>query len=230
MDPLEEQQQELEVLDSIYPDELEKHSESSFTVSIKLDTTSSKIHTLVLSVKYPPEYPNEPPQMTLAKEEEYEANDDSDDDSDEDARQLARNINLPEQVSFDRDDLKSILAKLNEEAELQLGMPSVFAIITLMKDEGEDLFRRKLGVLEKHREDELNKQEAESSKKFIGTKVTTESFNKWREQFRKELGVDERLANFYKAQHGGKMSGREIFEKGLANDDDLVEAFDSVKV
>lgn len=229
MDPLEEQTQELEVLELIYPDELTRITDDHFTVQLHLDTSSKRSHALILDVTYPPEYPNEVPKMSLLYiEEELES--DSDDEKDEETKQTERNINLPEQVLFDKSDTNVILEKLQEEADMQIGIPSVFAIITLMKDEGESLFKKKLDDLEKIRDDELNKQEAELSKKFIGTKVTKQLFEEWRNNFRKEMGIDRKLSDFYAAQHGGKMSGREIFEKGLANDDDLLESFEQIKV
>lgn len=229
MDPVEEQQQELEVLESIYPDELVKHSDTEFDVKIPLDTSSKRNHTLILSVKYPPEYPNVLPELELDVEE-YDEEEEEDSDEDEDERANKRNLNLPELVEFGPSDIEIILSKLNEEADLQLGIPSIFALVTIGKDEGEQLFRDKLDALEKTREEELVKQEAELSKKFIGTKVTPESFTKWREQFREEMGIDSKLEEFYKAQHNGKMSGREIFEKGLANEDDLLDQFELIKV
>ena len=229
MDPAEEQQQELEVLESIYPDELVKHSDSHFSVKLILDTVSTRTHTLTLEVKYPPEYPEVVPQLDILYDvDDADAGDDQEED--EEDKQNRRNINLPEQVEFSKQDIAELLNKLNEEAELQVGMPSAFALVTLLKDEGEQQFTKKLNHLESLRDQELQKQEAEILKKFIGIKVTTENFNEWRARFRKEFNVDNRMKEYYAKQHGGKMTGREIFEKGLANEDDLVESLEQVKV
>lgn len=234
MDPVEEQQQELEVLESIYPDELTKHSDDHFEVRVKLDTASARVHSLTLIVKYPPEYPQQVPDLSISYEvDDSDAPDLSgtgDDDEDEEAKQNRRNINLPEQVEFSKDDLAGLLARLMEEADLQVGIPSVFALITLLKDEGEQLFNKKLAELESIRDQELQEQEAEILKKFIGTKVTPENFNEWRLKFRKEFNVDNRLAEFYASQHAGKLTGRQIFEQGLAKEDDLLESFEQIKV
>ncbi|CAH6719790.1 protein Gir2p [[Candida] jaroonii] len=221
MDPLEEQAQELEVLESIYPDELVKHSESKFDLLISLDTASNRNHSIKLKVTYPSQYPDEIPILELETISSDEDDEDDDSDDDEEAKQNKRIINLPELVEFTNDDLRLLESKLNEEATMQLGIPSVFALATLLKDEAETLFTKKLETLENKRQDELNKQEAELSKKFIGTKVTKESFESWRENFRKEMHIDEKLELFYKNQHQGKLSGREIFEKGLANEEDI---------
>lgn len=220
MDPSEEQAQELEVLESIYPDELVKHSDTKFDLLISLDTVSNRKHAITLKVTYPSQYPEEIPILEL---ESTISNDEDDDDSDDDeeAKQNKRNINLPELVEFSNADLHLLEEKLNEEATMQIGIPSVFALATLLKDEAESLFAKKLETLENKRQEELNKQEAELSKKFIGTKVTKESFETWRSNFRKEMHIDEKLALFYKNQHQGKLSGKEIFEKGLANEEDI---------
>lgn len=220
MNPAEEQAQELDVLESIYPDELTVVSRTKFDISINIDTASNRNHRLTLHVKYPPEYPNVVPELAISSysDELYESDDDDDDE-----KALQRNINLAEQITFSKADIKLLLDKLNEEANLQIGISMIFALCSVLKDEAEALFQKKLNTLEKHREQELHKQELELSKKFIGTKVTKDSFEAWRLKFRQEFGIDDKLNAFYKQQHQGKMSGREIFENGLANESDNLD-------
>ncbi|GME77730.1 unnamed protein product [[Candida] boidinii] len=119
-------------------------------------------------------------------------------------------------VEFDEEDLKKLLRKLNEEAEENIGMPSIFALASSLKDQGEQLFESKLKEIIKQRDLELIEKEKEEQKKFNGTEVTTESFNNWRNNFRKELKIDERIHDRFKSIHQGKLTGKEIFEKGLA--------------
>ncbi|CAI5760329.1 unnamed protein product [Candida verbasci] len=218
MDPLEEQTQEIEVLQSIYPDEITLHSNNNYYISIKLDCQCDKIHTLQLNVKYPPNYPNEIPQLSInnitEEDEEIEV---SDEEVDED---LIKALNMSELINFEKDDLKELLNKLNEEAELNLGMPSIFALITLLKDESESLFSTKLQLKQNEFERERREKEKEESKKFIGTKVTSESFNEWRLKFRKEMQFEKMDLERFEKMHNGKLTGREIFEKGLAKDED----------
>ena len=70
---------------------------------------------------------------------------------------------------------------------------------------------------------EIKKREAEEQKKFTGTKVTKESFEKWRNGFRKELGLDERDRLRRLQAHNGRLTGRQMFEQGLVGTgDDMV--------
>lgn len=217
MDPLEEQQQEIEVLQSIYPDELELLSPSHFTISIALDAPSDRKHWALLEVRYPPNYPEEVPQLdVLMLIEEEEVDDDLDDDDDG----TEKFVSLSEQIEFEKPDVASLLAKLNDEANLNLGMPSIFALAALLKDEAELLFQSKLDSAQAQYDKELLAREAEEQKKFHGTKVTKESYAEWREKFREEMRIEKKDTERFKQMHNGKMTGREIFEKGLAKEDD----------
>ncbi|KAG7663374.1 GIR2 [[Candida] subhashii] len=249
MDPVEEQQQELEVLESIYPDELTLLNETTFIIRINLDTPSERKHALNLQVKYPPTYPEVIPELYLdiAEDQEedesdeydddyYDDNDDDEDDEDTKAAKLA--LNMSETIEFTRTELNQLLGKLNEEAEMNIGMPSVFALTTLLKDEAELLFEQILKQKEQDYEHERELKEQEEQKKFIGTKVTKESFSKWRDEFRKEIKYDEQLLERFEKMHQGKLTGRQIFEKGLAgneddtnpNDDEIVDSMKKVTV
>lgn len=223
MDPLEEQQQELEVLESIYPDELTKVSDQKFSIHIALDTPSETKHTVILHVKYPPEYPEVIPELSL--EAEFESNEveqhGNDDDSEDEGPRLG---DLGEFVRFESADIRTLLLKMEEEAAAQIGIPSVFALTSQLKEEAESLFQAKLSKAQKEYETKLLAQEREEQKKFNGTKVTKELWTKWRESLRKELKIDEKVAQAYQEMHGGRMTGREIFEKGLAGSEDDLEA------
>lgn len=229
MDPQEEQQQEIEVLQSIYPDELDLISPTHFTIKLALDTPSDRKHSLLLDVRYPPAYPEEVPNLDLiASAEELEELDSDDED---DSQKL---LHLAELIEFEKADLSILHDKLDEEAEMNIGIPSVFALAALLKDEAEMLFVHKLDVAQKKYDKNLLAQEAEEQKKFRGTKVTKESFAQWRESFRKEMNFELEDKRRFEAMHNGKMTGREIFEKGLAGeideDYDLVESVAKVAV
>ncbi|CAH2350250.1 protein Gir2p [[Candida] railenensis] len=244
MDPLEEQSQEIEVLQSIYPDELNLISPTHFTITITLDTTSDRKHYLLLDVKYPESYPEVVPQLDVevadgplpaGYDEDDEDTDEEDDydyeDNDGDDGE-PKVIHLAETIEFERNDVKALLSKLNEEAEMNLGMPSVFALVSQLKDEAEAYFQNKVDAAQRKYDKELLAQEMEEQKKFNGTKVTKESFLEWRAKFREEMKFAEKDKERFDAMHHGKMSGKEIFEKGLAGDEDdeLVEGIKSVSV
>lgn len=225
MDPLEEQQLEIEVLESIYPDELQKYSDTHFSIKLTLDTPTNRKHRVLLDVKYPAEYPEVIPELDVIipeeEEEEEEELDDDDDDSDNDADTNLM-LNLSETVFFEREDLSQLVDKLIEEANIQIGIPSVFALASQLKEEAEILFQNKVDQAQKKYDEESLAREMEDQKKFHGTKVTKDSWNEWRSGFRKEMKVEETDLDNFNKMHNGKLSGREIFEKGLAGDDDDV--------
>lgn len=226
MDYKDEQKQELEVLESIYPDELEILSETHFTIRIALDTDTDRTHTLLLDVRLPETYPEVVPSLNVevVEEEVEEEFSDLDDDGDDDGKF----VSLAETTEFEKDDRATLIARLNEEAELNVGMPSIFAIAAILKDEAELLFQRKVDAAQKAYDEDLLAKEKEEQKKFHGTKVTKDSFDNWRKEFRAEMKIDELIRTKFEKMHNGKMTGREIFEKGLAGDmdDDLMELAD----
>lgn len=225
MDYKEEQLQEIEILQSIYPDELETTSETQYTITLLLDTPSERKHRVILHVKYPETYPEVAPDLELENaeveepENEYE-DDGEDDEEDDDEPKL---VLISEQIELDDDDLDKIKNALIEEAEDQIGIPSVFALASSLKDQAEQAFENKLNKKQKEYDDALLAKEREEQKKFTGTKVTTESFNQWRDKFRTEMGIKDRIEKRRQMLHRGKLSGKEIFEKGLAGDDETLE-------
>lgn len=231
MDPHEEQEQEIEVLRSIYPDELTVLSETHFTIYVKLETSSDRKHALLLDVKYPETYPEVAPVLDI-KSVQVEDDDsaDYDDLEDEDDDAPEQFVSLAETIDLERADLGELLEKLNEEAEMNIGIPSIFAVAAILKDEAELLFQRKVDEAQKKYDQELLAREAEEQKKFNGTKVTKESFTKWRNEFRAEMKVEARDKERFDKMHNGKMTGREIFENGLAGefDDELADLPESV--
>lgn len=219
MDYKYEQQQELEVLQSIYPDELEIISETHFTIRIGLDTQTDRTHTLLLDVRFPETYPEVVPRLAIEVIDEEPVSEEEDLDEEDDTKF----VSLAETMDFDKTDLSTLLARLDEETELNVGTPSIFAITAILKDEAELLFQTKVDAAQKAYDDQLLAKEAEEQKKFHGTKVTKESFEKWRKTFREEMKIDEQMKLRFEKLHNGKMTGRERFEKGLAGeaDDDL---------
>ena len=224
MDYKEEQQQEIEILQSIYPDELEVVSENEYTITLLLDTVSERKHRVILHVKYPETYPEVVPDLELENDEIEEVEDYEEDDEEEDEdNDEPKLVLISEQVELDQDDLDEIKSNLMQEAEDQIGIPSVFALASSLKDQAEQVFENKVNAKQKQYDDALLAREREEQKKFSGTKVTVESFNSWRLKFRAEMGINDRIEKRKKMLHRGKLSGKEIFEKGLAGDDETLE-------
>ncbi|KAF8858086.1 RWD-domain-containing protein [Acephala macrosclerotiorum] len=228
----EEQVEEREVLDSIFPDEIQDISETEFRISILLDITNddgdeSERPTILLQVKYPDAYPEEPPVLDLLAPP-----------------------NAPTHPYFsvgaDRDKL---LEGLTETIEENMGMAMIFTLVSTLKDNAEQLVaERQAGARHEH-EQRVLAQEAEENKKFHGTPVNPETFMKWRTDFRKEMEEmkvkqEEEDEAAEKKKNRGKdtvtqLTGKQLWERGLAGkieededyDDDVpVEDVEKLKV
>ncbi|KAI0465259.1 hypothetical protein LJB42_000486 [Komagataella kurtzmanii] len=227
MDYKEEQTQENEILESIYPDELERISDTEFTISLLLETASERKHRLILHVTYPETYPEVTPDLKVSVDDSFDAEEGGESD-DEESSSEEQVVRLENEIFFTSDDLKKLEFKLIDEAYDNIGIPSIFSLTSTLKDAAETLFQEKLNKATKEHEEELLKIEREEQKKFRGTPVTVESFNAWRLRFRKELGLDEKLKKRLEKLHKGKLTGKEIFERGLADGDDVDEVTKSV--
>lgn len=240
MDPLEEQAQELEILQSIYPDELLVLTPTRFQINILLDTDSKHRHAVLLDVTYPEKYPETIPILNIlegmVEEEEAEADEDEDEDDeggyddDDDQAMSKKLLNLVETINLDKDDYAELLRKINDEAEDNVGMPSIFSLASSLKDHAENQFTQKLKRKEKELMDIREAREREEQRKFTGTKVTPESFENWRQKFRKEMGIDRRLEERYADVHKGRLTGKQIFEQGLASGEELEDTTDGKEV
>lgn len=126
--------------------------------------------------------------------------------------------------------------------EENLGMAMVFTLVSTVKDCAELLISERQQAVQALKDVEAARAEEEENRKFHGTAVTRESFLKWRERFRREADEEEQRSREEKeledrkkrgARDESKMSGRELWEKGLVGkveeddddegDDGLVE-------
>lgn len=168
---------------------------------------------MVLTVRYPEDYPDKAPNLDLSP---------ADDGA---AKHPMFN------VAEDKDELLKALEPVIEE---NLGMAMVFTLVTTLKDEAEQIVeRRKQDALRAH-EEVLAAAEREENKKFHGTPVTRETFLQWREGFIKEMEEDqrreeeERAAEMKKARikDPTKLTGRQLWERGLAKGEEVEDAED----
>lgn len=206
----EDQAQELEALQAIYPNEITVISQVPgdvrFTVRIKSDDSSSnntsedtdesdKEFSVGLEFILPEEYPNEVPSILI----------------------FERSATL---MLSDEDELLNLL---NEEAKQLVGCVMVFNLVTIGIDW---LNRRKDEDEERRRQAEelrLKQLEEEENRKFEGTRVTVESFLRWKLAFDEEMATlkKQQLKNAREAI-GNKLTGRELFEKDRTlNESDL---------
>ncbi|KAF5026485.1 hypothetical protein F66182_1407 [Fusarium sp. NRRL 66182] len=221
----EDQVEEREVLESIFPDEITDISETEFRVSVALDILDEEDEeppTMLLQVRYPEDYPEKPPHLDI----------------------LAPPNANPHGHFNVADDRDQLLASLDETIQENLGMAMVFTIVSTLKENAEQLVQDRKDAIAKAQEEVLLAAEAEENKKFHGTAVTPETFLKWREDFLKEMEEkrqqeeDERLAELKKAKvkEPARLTGKQLWERGLAGkgdeeeDDMPVEAVEKLKV
>lgn len=236
----EEQVEEREVLDSIFPDEItgkavplqdyqaSSHatrtiltpshtdiSETEYRILITLDLPDdeeeSSQPSMVLTVRYPEDYPDKAPNLDLSPPED----------------------GGPKHPMFDvAEDKGELLSALEPVVEENLGMAMVFTLVTTLKDEAEQLVERRKQDAARAHEEVLAAAEREENKKFHGTPVTRETFLQWRDGFFKEMEEaqrreeEERLAEMKKARikDPTKLTGRQLWERGLAKGEEVDEA------
>lgn len=104
-------------------------------------------------------------------------------------------------------------------------MAMVFSLVTTLKDSAELLVSERQKAVQALLDVEAAKAEAEENRKFEGTKVTRETFLEWRDTFRKEMDEEARRKEVereeeLKKKRGPKeekkLTGRELWERGLA--------------
>ncbi|KAI1845311.1 hypothetical protein JX266_008621 [Neoarthrinium moseri] len=202
----EEQVEEREVLDSIFPEEITDISETEYRISILLELPPDEVDkadppTLILHVRYPDEYPDEAPHLDLSPPQNAA-------------------VHPHFSVAADREVL---LAGLDETVQENLGMAMIFTVVTTLKENAEQLIIDRRAVAERQREEVLLAAEREENKKFHGTPVTPETFVQWRDGFVKEMEEEsakleeERLADLKKARvkEEKRLTGRQLWESGM---------------
>ncbi|KAI1115226.1 RWD-domain-containing protein [Nemania sp. NC0429] len=226
----EEQIEEREVLDSIFPDEITDISDTEYRIAVKLnppddghdDDEKAEPPTIILHVRYPDAYPDEAPILDLSPPP-----------------------NAPPHPRFSLSaDKEQLLRGLEDTIQENLGMAMVFTIVTTLTELAEQLITERNEAVEREREDAMLAAEREENKKFHGTAVTPETFLKWREGFVREMEEqrqreeEERLAELKKARikEPPRLTGKQLWERGLVGkadeeeDEPLTDQVEKLKV
>ncbi|XP_070568312.1 RWD domain-containing protein 1-like [Ptychodera flava] len=201
----EEQNNEIEALASIYPDEFTVLSTEPhcFEIRLKSDNADEDDEDTVvqatLQVTYTPTYPDESPDIEVT----FSSN-------------------------LDDEDLTSLLNLCQEQAEENLGMVMVFTIVSAVQEklnEKVDLLKKQI-LEEEERAEEAKKakEEAEMAKKFVGTPVTIETFLAWKSKFDQEKTSSRK--NLDSNEDSKKLTGRQLFEEDNTLDDSEVALLD----
>lgn len=153
-DYAEEQESELEALESIYVTELEVLSRNPYIYNIQIPCEirdiegPNKEFTVGLKFKIPEEYPDVPPI-----------------------------IEFTEGGELDEDLQKSILIELNKVAEDEAGCVMVFTLVSELQDKvnefADNIYNKRIAA----------KEEKDKIPEFHGTIVTRENFMEWQAKF-----------------------------------------------
>ncbi|XP_066257658.1 RWD domain-containing protein 1 [Euwallacea similis] len=207
MDYAEEQKGELEALESIYYGDFTVISNSpcKFAIPIKTDDHDPETNAGLscdLVITYTPKYPEEPPIIEIDNAENFEQ-------------------------SFEI----ALLQHLDEQMKENLGMVMIFTLVSSAQEWLHNKYEEEKNAKEECEAQKLRELEEAERKRFEGTRVSIETFLKWRQQFEEEMGIDKKreLAD----KEGRKLTGRELFmTDNTLNESDLkfLDEGDRVKV
>ncbi|XP_070822264.1 RWD domain-containing protein 1 [Chaetodon trifascialis] len=187
-DYAEEQRNELEAIESIYPDSFTVISDdpTSFTITVISDAgENGEIVEATFKFTYVEKYPDEPPLWEIHSQENLE-------DS----------------------DVEDILTLLQQQAEENLGMVMIFTLVTAVQEKLNEI----VDVMKNRQEEEKRRKEieAEEAEKvaFQGTVVTIENFLAWKAKFEVEVAELRRKKQKEEEQAGKpKLTGKQLFER-----------------
>uniref|UniRef100_A0A1B6DR73 RWD domain-containing protein n=2 Tax=Clastoptera arizonana TaxID=38151 RepID=A0A1B6DR73_9HEMI len=209
MDYKEEQNNEIEALDSIYCGEMEiltSKPRHIFTIPIKSDDFSENSEGLGLYCKlkfeYTPQYPEEVPKVEV-----------------EDAVGL-------------RDSDQILLCNhIQKQSIDNLGMVMIFTLVSAAQEWLNELSDGQRKTAQAKEEKRIQDEEEAERKRFEGKRVTVESFIAWKKDFELEMGFTLKKE---KEDKNKKLTGRELFllDKSLNQSDlkFLEDGGDTIKV
>ncbi|XP_048387911.1 RWD domain-containing protein 1 [Stegostoma tigrinum] len=186
-DYIEEQRNELEALESIYPDSFTVVSENptSFTITVTSDTGQNE-ETVEATIQftYVEHYPDDPPLFEVIGQENVQ-----------------------------KSDVADIITLLNEQTQENIGMVMIFTLVTAVQEKLNEIVDQI--KFRKEEEKLLKEKEAEEVEKavFHGTPVTIENFLTWKAKFDAELAEIRRKQQREEEQAGkAKLTGKQLFE------------------
>ncbi|KAL1915626.1 uncharacterized protein VTP21DRAFT_6385 [Calcarisporiella thermophila] len=181
----EEQRQEIEILQSIYPDELEQLDSKSIRIRVEPDEQIAE-DTLALGlvVNFTSTYPEELPALSLEILE----------------------------GKLSQEHIEKLESQLLETAENSLGMAMVFTLASQLKELLTTLVEQIRADREREAEERAQRELELEQAKFQGTRVTVQSFLEWKERFDREMAELEAKESKGKEEKK-KLTGRQLFEQ-----------------
>jgi len=194
----EEQKNEVEALESIYPTEFEilmKEPCYQFSIALKSDnyeesTDDGACCTLIFT--YVPTYPDAVPIIEVG---DYD--------------------------NLDEEHVTELQEMLQKEAEDNVGMVMIFTLVST----AQEWLNTKLDEIEKNREEEaerkLREKEEAERQRFEGTRVSVETFLLWKATFDAEMAALKKKIQ-KEEPTSKKLTGRELFERdSTLNESDI---------
>ncbi|XP_067840810.1 RWD domain-containing protein 1 [Heptranchias perlo] len=186
-DYTEEQRNELEALESIYPDSFTVVLENpaSFTITVTSETgENEETVEATLQFTYVEQYPDDPPIFEITGQE-----------------------------NLQKSDVADIMTLLNEQAQENIGMVMIFTLVTAVQEKLNEI----VDQIKSRKEEEkiLKEKAAEEVEKavFHGTAVTIENFLAWKARFDADLVEIRRKQQKEEEQAGKiKLTGKQLFE------------------
>ncbi|XP_066277938.1 RWD domain-containing protein 1-like isoform X2 [Branchiostoma lanceolatum] len=191
----EDQANEIEALESIYPDifEILETEPHCFKLSVLTETDSYEECDPLgvdLQFTYVPTYPDAPPDMEVLSPQ-----------------------NLTDE------DVRNIQELLQQQAEENLGMVMVFTLVSAVQERLSELVEEKKKQAEEDRERKQREDEEKEKKRFEGTRVNIETFLAWKARFDQE--IMEKMKSKKEVDNSKKLSGKQLFERDTSlNDSD----------
>ncbi|RKP39993.1 hypothetical protein BJ085DRAFT_20781, partial [Dimargaris cristalligena] len=120
-------------------------------------------------------------------------------------------VKLQVQLPTDYPDVKPDY-KLAEES---VGMVMIFSLASVLKDTLEDILGEKMAERKRLDEERVAREIAAEQEKFVGTKVSVETFLVWKHKFDSEMEALRmgQLAGKKSVDKKNKLTGRQLFEK-----------------
>lgn len=129
-------------------------------------------------------------------------------------------IEIEDAINLDDKHQQEILEYLEEQAKENIGMVVIFTLVSA----AQEWLNSKWDDIKNFQDEEKVRKEKEleelERKKFEGTRVTVESFLVWKNKFEDDLGIKKRRETIEKENR--KLTGRELFmTDNTLNESDL---------